>query len=384
MNTILLAIGGLSTVVGFMVGLKWPKKKNTILSDEGKIAFLKGFRYLLSNEPDRAIEAFTKAVRLDTETVETYVALGNLFRDKGEFERSIGIRQNIMTRPHLDKQIRLQALYDLGIDYKKGGFIDRAIETFKEVIRQDPKRADAYLELASLYQETKDWGQAYKYIKQLSDVTKNDYSLMLAHFKTEMGKSSQKEDLETAEKLYKEAIKINKRCVDAYLHLGDLYLIKENSKKALSIWLEAIKNASDYAFLVYRRIEEHLDRLQADKALERLIDYLEKMGKRDVLSCLILARYYHGKGHLNEAKRHLEDALTQAPQHSSARQLLAQILLEEGKTEAALIEIKNLAKIAVLEKTFQCNQCGYEAHRLSWKCPQCGNWDTIKPKELPD
>jgi len=380
MNTILLAVCSLSAIMGFIVGLKWPKKKNTIFSDEGKIAFLRGFRYLLSNEPDRAIEAFTKAVRLDTETVETYVALGNLFRDKGEFERSIGIRQNIMTRPHLDKQIRLQALYDLAIDYKKGGFIDRAIETFKEVIRQDPKRADAYLELAYLYQEIKDWEHAYKHVKQLANVTKNDYSLMLAHFKTEMGKVSQKEDLGMAEKLYTEAIKINKRCVDAYLHLGDLYLIRENTKKALSIWLEVIKNASDYAFLVYRRIEEHLDRLRADKALEKLIEYLEKMGKRDVLSCLILARYYHGKGHLNQAKKHLEEALTQAPQHSSARQLLAQILLEEGKTEAALTEIKNLAKIAVLEKTFQCNQCGYEAHKLSWKCPQCGNWDTIKPK----
>jgi lipopolysaccharide biosynthesis regulator YciM len=381
MNLILLgAVCSLSAMMGLVIGLKWPKRKNTISSDESKIAFLKGFRYLLSNETDRAIEAFTKAVRLDTETIETYVALGNLLRDKGEFERAIRIRQNIMTRPHLDKQIRLQALYDLAIDYKKGGFVDRAVESFKEIIRQDPKRADAYLELASLYQEIKDWEAAYKYIEQLANFTKNSYSLMLAHFKTEMGKVSQKEDLGMAEKLYREAIKIDKRCVDAYLHLGDLYLMEENTKKALSVWLEVIKNASDYAFLVYRRIEEHLDKLQADKALEKLIEYLKKMESHDVSSCLILARYYHRKNRLDLAKNYLEEALRQAPQHSSARQFLAQILLEEGKMEAALAEIKSLVKIAILEKSFQCSQCGYKAHKLSWKCPQCGNWDTIKPK----
>ena len=379
MNIVFPLICCLSGIIGLIVGLKWPRKQPT-LSDKGKIAFLTGFRYLLSNEPDRAIEAFTKAVQLDTDTVETYVALGNLFRDKGEIERAIRIRQSIMTRPHLDRQIRLQALYDLAIDYKKGGFIDRAIDAFKEVIRQDPQRVDAYLELASLYQEIKDWEAAFKCIKQLAAITKDNYSLMLAHFKTEMGKVSQKEDFGKAEKLYKEAIKINKRCVDAYLHLGDLYLAKKNVKKALDIWLEVIKNASDYAFLVYRRIEEHLDKLKAEEALKKLIKYLEKMKKCDLWSCLILARYYHRKGDFFMAKRYLKEALTEAPQYTSARQFLAQILLEEGETQAALEEIKKLAKTSTLEKTFQCSQCGYEAHRLSWKCPQCGNWDTIKPK----
>ncbi len=116
--------------------------------------FLKGIQYILANDTDQAIEAFSKAVQINSETIETYVAWGNLFRVKGEIDRAIRIRQSILLRERVDAETKLQALFDMAMDYKHGGFLQRAVSTFEEVSSRAPKRLDAYEEGAlSEYRE---------------------------------------------------------------------------------------------------------------------------------------------------------------------------------------------------------------------------------------
>ena len=66
-------------------------------------AFLKGLSFVLSDKREEAIEEFTRAVAEDTQTVGTYIALGNLYRSKGDFERAIGIRQSLIHGPRVNK-----------------------------------------------------------------------------------------------------------------------------------------------------------------------------------------------------------------------------------------------------------------------------------------
>jgi lipopolysaccharide biosynthesis regulator YciM len=40
--------------------------------DRGDKAFFRGIQYILSNEPDQAIEQFTKSVQINSDTIETY------------------------------------------------------------------------------------------------------------------------------------------------------------------------------------------------------------------------------------------------------------------------------------------------------------------------
>jgi lipopolysaccharide biosynthesis regulator YciM len=52
-------------------------------------SYFKGLNFLLNEQPDKAIEAFIEAARVDPETVELHFALGNLFRRRGETDRAI-------------------------------------------------------------------------------------------------------------------------------------------------------------------------------------------------------------------------------------------------------------------------------------------------------
>ena len=367
--------------VGFLIGKRF-SPKHIQEAKESKIAFLSGFRYLLSKESDRAIEAFMKAVSLDTETVETYFALASLFRDKGEIERAIGIHQSIITRPHLDETIRLQALYDLALDYKKAGLFDRAIDIFKEVIRRNPQKKEAYLELANVYQVLKDWDSAYAVIHRLDKITGKDHSIMLAHFQTEIGKKLQMEDKRRAEDAFKKAIKINKKCIDAYLHLGDLYLKQKNIKKALGVWEEVIKISPEYSFLVYSRLGKIISEIKEERAFKKFIQTLEKKRERDLYSSLFIVKYYLGEKNLEKAEAFVNEVLQKVPASVVARQLLSQIFLEKGETLKAINLLVEISQNLLPQKIYQCSQCGYEASKLSWWCPQCQQWDTMEPKEI--
>ncbi|AMM42192.1 tetratricopeptide repeat protein [Candidatus Desulfofervidus auxilii] len=371
----------ITLIIGFFFGRRF-SPKDIQEAKESKIAFLTGFRYLLSKESDRAIEAFMKAVRLDTETVETYFALASLFRDKGEIERAISIHQSIITRPRLDEAIRLQALYDLALDYKKAGLFDRAIDVFKEVIRRNPQKKEAYLELANVYQVLKDWAAAYTVIQRLDKITGEDHSIMLAHFQTEIGKKLQMEDKRRAEDAFKKAIKINKKCIDAYLHLGDLYFEQKNIKKALSIWEEVIKISPEYSFLVYSRLEKIISEIKEERVFRKFIQNLEKKRERDIYSALFISKYYLGGKNLEKAEAFVNEVLQKAPTSVGARQLLSQIFLEKGEVQKAISLLTQISQNLLPQKSYQCSQCGYEATKLSWWCPQCQRWDTIKPKGI--
>ena len=48
--------------------------------------YFRGINYLLNEQPDKAIEVFIEFLEVDSETVETYLTLGNLYRRRGDVE----------------------------------------------------------------------------------------------------------------------------------------------------------------------------------------------------------------------------------------------------------------------------------------------------------
>src|SRR4030067_3729484 len=77
-------------------------------------AYFKGLNFLLNEQPDKAIEVFIQVLEVNSDTVETHLALGNLFRRRGEVEGAIRIHQNLIARPTLDREPRSQATPHMG------------------------------------------------------------------------------------------------------------------------------------------------------------------------------------------------------------------------------------------------------------------------------
>ncbi|MDY6992503.1 MAG: lipopolysaccharide assembly protein LapB, partial [Pseudomonadota bacterium] len=109
--------------------------------------YFKGLNYLLNEEPDKAIDAFIKIIEIDNETVETHLALGALFRRRGEVNRAIRIHQNLIARPALSPQQRFSAMLELSQDYYRAGLLDRAEYLFQELTHSQEHQIYAYHQL---------------------------------------------------------------------------------------------------------------------------------------------------------------------------------------------------------------------------------------------
>jgi lipopolysaccharide biosynthesis regulator YciM len=352
--------------------------------DRGDKAFFRGVQHILSNEPDRAIEQFTKSVQINSETIETYVALANLYSSAGDIERAIRIRQGIILRPNLDSAIRLRAIFDLGSDYKRGGVLDRALSAFQKVIESEPNNLEAHEQIERIYEDLHDWDRAFKTRQTISKLVKGDHRHILAHHKTELAKVREKDgDEVSAEKAYKEAISIFDGCVDAYLHLGDLYLSQQRHKAALAKWKKVVDVAPEFTFLAYQRLERAYAKMDNPGLVG---DFLKEVARQnsDVSTQLALARYLYNEGEVDAAVDQVRQAIKLAPSFLDARKFIGEVLLKEGRNEEALVAYKELLlSLDFPFLQFRCNNCGYRPEKLAWRCPQCLKWDSIGIIEPP-
>ncbi|MEA2040029.1 MAG: tetratricopeptide repeat protein [Thermodesulfobacteriota bacterium] len=368
---------GLGLIIGARVrGVKEAKVKS--IASNGDKAFFKGIRYILSNDHDHAIEEFTKSVQLNSETIETYVALGNLYRSKGDIERAIRIRQSIILRQNIDEKIRIEALFDLGLDYRKGGFLSRALETFLRVAQADTSNVRTLKEIEKIYEELKDWENAFRTRQKIAKLAKGDHQNILAHQLVEIGKIYQeKGDLTKAKSFYNKAISAHTECVDAYLHLGDLYFGKQEYRKAISIWKKVVEVSPRFTFLAYSRLEGAYSRM---KDLKPVGDFLKECAKSDsdAFTHMALARYMYNENDVEGALEEIATVLEIAPSFWEARRFKGEILLSLSKEKDALVEYGEIVEhVNMPYLRFQCSQCGFQSSELQWQCPQCRNWDTI-------
>src|SRR5215471_8439435 len=184
-------------LVGLAVGKAWERYK---LRDGRWIDrrrardsphYILGLNFVVANQIDLAIEELSKAAGLDADALEVHMILGNLYREKGQVGKAITVHQAILQRPNLRKIEHAYVLLCLGLDYKRGGFVDRALDAFNEVLRLDASNSYALVNLQKLHEEQHQWTDAFDTRQRLSKLlppaaeSKNE--AILAFLENEIG-----------------------------------------------------------------------------------------------------------------------------------------------------------------------------------------------------
>src|SRR5262249_13996116 len=186
-----------------------------------------GLNFLVANQIDLAIEELSKAATVDPDALEVHMILGNLYREKGQVGKAITVHQALLQRPKLARLEHAYVLLCLGLDYKRGGFVDRALEAFNEVLRLDPKNEYALLNLEKLHEEQHQWPEAYDTRQRLTRLTPDGQQpqnqAILAFLENEIGmEAMRRKDYVEAARRFQAAIDLDPRAVPAYLNLGDV------------------------------------------------------------------------------------------------------------------------------------------------------------------
>jgi lipopolysaccharide biosynthesis regulator YciM len=343
--------------------------------------YFRGLNYLLNEEQDKAIEVFLKLAEYNRDTVETHLALGNLFRRRGEVDRAIRLHQHLVSRPGLSDAMKTVALLELGEDYMRAGLLDRAEALFSDLVAMDAHAPSALRHLIAIYQHERDWHKAIEHARRLEVMTGENEAPMIAQFYCELADRSRQHGARAEARDYlRQAFDCQPDCVRAFMLTGRLQAEEGHHGEAVAAYEAAVN--SDIAFTP-EILPPLLNSYARSQQMERAEGFLRDMLGRyhGVSPVLALTHLYRQR----DGERAAIDFLTaQLRQRPSVRGLMALIDATmdkiHGEARENFLILRDLTrKLLEGQAMYRCSRCGFGAKAHHWQCPSCKNWGTIRP-----
>lgn len=330
---------------------------------------LRGINYLLSDEPDRALQEMVQVARLRSEAADVYMALGEMFRAKGEIGRAVRIHQNILARPDVAKELHLQAHIALGRDFQAGGLLDRALRHYEKALAMQSDHVGALQASLRIREQSQEWEQAESLLLRLEQIQGDRFHLHRAYLMAEMAAMALLDaDRASARALVDRALKLDMGC--AHAHLVSIRLaLMEKKEDACEEGMRAMWQCSrgyiplllplmfDYESFYKRRGKELLLEFWSESHEEELaLAWLECVAaKADAAAAAAL-----------------EKEMSFVPVSLRGALRLAAVT-ERG--EKALVD--KAVQWRSQMKHYGCTVCGVKVVDLRWQCPQCHEWGTM-------
>ncbi len=343
--------------------------------------YFRGLHYLLNDQPDRAIEVFIKVLEIDEETAETQLALGNLYRRRGEVDRAIRLHQNLVARPALTDDLRLEAHLELAQDYLSAGVFDRAENIYRDLVGAKAHRVQALRHLLDIYEQEKDWEQARKTARELAEATDTELGAVISQYLCEgalqaLTRGSKDEAL----KLLRAAREAHPACARASLHEGDILSSRGSFDLALAAYRRIEDQDADYLPEVVGRVRGCFEKLgRREAAREYLERVLDRYGGMTVM--LALADMIREERGNSSAIHFMLGALAKRPTVRGFDRLLDFASDSSSADVPDHLEVMKglLAQLMNDRPVYQCRHCGFAARSLHWQCPGCKHWNTVRP-----
>lgn len=354
------------------------RKQSSILANH----YYKGLNFLLSDEPDKAVDTLMKMISVNNDTIETHIAMGNFFRHRGELDRAIRVHQNLISRDEISKTQEALALVELGTDYLLAGFLERAEGVFIQLLENDKHFGVAQSKLFSIYQVTKEWNKAVELASRSLKITPDDEHLylLLSHFYCEQALSLVEEDkLDEAQRTLKKAVMVEGKQIRAWLELGKLAVKQEEYVQAMDYLSEIPKRDLDWLSEAIPLLETSASNTDSWDKLEEILEpYWQKCASSYIAKVNIIAR----KGDIEPAVDILLKQLKNHPTMRGFKSLLSlyrQMLIDE-RTQTSIDHLNELIDKQIAQRPkYRCQSCGFSGRQLYWLCPSCKKWSVIKP-----
>jgi len=335
-------------------------------------AYLKGVRYVLSDDPDAAIAALSDAARLGSpEAFDTYLALGALFRRTGDLARAIRLHRNMLLRPGLDPERRLEVERELAHDFRRGGMAEEAAAAYRVLAEQGDRAAreglrDVLVDLGRL-------AEAAAVQRRLSGAAEDP---LLAHLLAAQARAELAVDVERGRAAALAAVAAAPRSADALLALAEAQGAAGRVRDACEAVDAALDEDPDAALLAWPALAA----TGAGAALPLLDERLARTPQHAPLHYL-RGRALHQAGRIQEALVALRRALDLDATGETTLAMRDLLRAAEAPAPEELAARHDLLMAALVRKArpARCGRCGNEAAVRQWRCRRCGAFDSFVP-----
>lgn len=371
-------------VVAIASGWWLGRRERTKKTSSNISNYYQGLNHILNEEPDRAVASFINDLEVNSDTIDTHLALGGLLRRRGEIEKAVVVHENILQRASLDKDAMHQVQLELARDYLLAGLLDRAEELSVKLDGANPSiKRDSLKITLEIYEREQEWAQAIEVAKLLAVGDECEkYEKAISHYYCEIAEAKLgKFHIDEARTAVSNAIGHNVNNPRSYLIQGQMDINEKRYDDAIKVLQRIGKQDPVY-------VPESLELLSiayegSEKPAELFREYLLDCLKHtpSISIVLTIASSIRDESGDEAVAKFVANHLKTNPTIRGLTQLIdLHIDNTHGVAKQNLAILRSFAEALVADKpAYRCNNCGFEGKKMRWHCPSCKDWATIKP-----
>ena len=340
-------------------------------------SYLHGVEFLLSHEQEQAVDQFIACLDSETNpTFENSMALGSLFRARGETDRAIALHEALSSDTQLEQSDHELARIELARDFVAAGLVDRAESILLELVDIPRMRGEAAELLMRLYELGRDYSRAVatamRYRGDLSDAA----LLRLSHYYCELAEHELLAgNLHQGRVHFTRALDAAPQSIRPRLGLCRIELREHAPGRAWEQLQQAIRADAGYGPLclgllrecfpdpgdpgLRQALDELARRCQSASAMASLVELVAQTSRSDAEELLLA--FLRDKPNLR---------------------LFSQLMQLHAGTDGGggvLLQLKSLVDAEIARKAlYACRSCGFESQILFWQCPSCRHWESMR------
>ncbi|MDH2435761.1 lipopolysaccharide assembly protein LapB [Pokkaliibacter sp. MBI-7] len=372
--------------IGWLLGFQARRDRRlSHLAARLRREYFLGLNHLLSEHSDEAVETFLRALEIDSDAVDTHLALAELFRRKGDVGRAVKVHQGLLDRNDLSAAHVHLVQTGLAKDYLSSGLLDRAETLLRDILSKGSaqQRIDALVLLMEVYQQERDWQNAL-YVGQQRLYLQPDNPRLrshLSHYACELAEQAVSGgQRQMAYDYLKQSLSYDTGCGRALLKLTTFSIEDGQWRPALRYLKRFRKSNPDMLSEGLASIVEVYRALQRPKALVKVLVHWHSTNPSATL-LIAIARYIKAEEGYEQAHAFMIEQLNQRMTLRGMR-YLTELELEQqsGLQPQSTRLVDNALKMVLETKAFyQCGHCGFHGRQMYWQCPRCKEWGAIKP-----
>ncbi len=348
------------------------------------LTYIEGLKALLRGQDELAFSKLKETVSADTNNVDAYIHLGNIFRRRKKPDLALQIHRDLTFRGTLTLEQKKEILIALYHDFVAMDDTASALKAVDELLTLSSNDRFALKTLLRHREEAGDWKGTADVCKKLGKLDGQDSGRMLALYKVFEGEDLVAQgDRHRARLFFKEAIHLDKACLAAYIAIGDSYYDEKRLEDAIGYWTKVITIKPCEGHLVFERLKKGFFEVGRYGDYADTLTTLLQSCPEHLTARLELAYFMEKKGDHDGGREHYTTALDNHPDSILAKLGLYRLNRESDRKEAADTLLRQVIKMAVKREAanFRCSECGLRSETMRWLCPRCKAVDSFSAEK---
>ncbi len=369
----------LVAVIALIIYLYYYLKKHRATS---YTPYLEALIALLDKDENLAIKKFIEAVNSDSDLIDAYIRLGDLYRKRGDLSKAIQIHQSLTVRAILKKKVEKEVYYALVRDFLEIKRPIKAISYLKEILKIDKKDKTAMAMTIRILEDMEQYADCINVYEDRGFTPKEENRLAFYYASSAYNKlknmnktDNEEEEEKDALNFFKKALKISENSLTTLYYLAHHFTQKGDLKKAKEFYSKIMSNHPDHLFLIIPGIEKVYFELGS---FDNIISIYEKIfsKKPDNFSVgFALANLYEKKNDIESAKDVYRRLADRYAKNILPRLHLLKLMTGDRAVKNELTEIEKVIK----HNRVRCKNCGYETDGFPFICTQCHAVESFLP-----